>query len=267
MNRAKQLQSVQAPNIAFCPEPPHPGTSIVKIIDRLGLAVAAALDRRTVCAFKWCDATVSSLTENQIALFASVPIYNASCTDISKVKVSECHAVTFGRSLAVDPANYYGPMVCKSNRNAMHDGVVVHGPLSTLEEGKTYSRLINNIDRDEAIDYRVPVFRGAVPLVYVKRRPLSDRFGNENTSVELCKPPNLFSATEMAQIAEFALIIGMDFGELDVLRDMTTGQLSVVDANNTPYGPPNGLPLPDAAEAIKRLTIAFESAFLPEAAV
>jgi hypothetical protein len=265
MTRVEQLRSEQTPNIAFCPELPHPRTSIVKIIDRLGFAVAAALDRRTVCAFKWRDATVSSLTENQVAHFASVPIYNAACTDISKVKVSECHVDVFGRSLIVDPMNYCGPMVCKSNRNAAHDGVVVQGPLSAAEEGRTYSHLVNNIDRDEAIDYRVPVFRDAIPLVYVKRRPLVDRFANKNSSVELHTPSSLFSATEMAQITKFALRIGMDFGELDVLRDATTGELSVVDANNTPYGPPNALSAPDAVEATECLTVAFESAFLPKA--
>lgn len=32
--------------------------------------------------------------------------------------------------------------------------------------------------------------------------------------------------------------LGLDYGELDVLRDVEDGKLYVVDVNNTPWAPP-----------------------------
>lgn len=252
---------IQSRNIAFCPEIPHHRASIVKILGRLGLALVVKPDHNTICAFKWCDATFSTLTESQLLLLSPVPIYNLLCTDISKRMVSVCHSEIFLRSLNVDPRKYDGPLVSKSNRNAAHDGIVVQGPLLALDPDKIYSPLVNNTDRDEVIDYRAPVFRGAIPFVYIKRRPLAERFSNRNSSVVLRNPSDVFATTELEKIIKFASRIGMDFGELDILRDTTTGQLSVVDANNTPYGPPSRLSTTETEEAIASMASAFDLAF------
>ena len=256
---------IQSRNIAFCPETPHQRASIVKILGCLGLALVGAPNHSTICAFKWCDATFSTLTESQLSLLSPVPIYNLLCKDISKRMVSVCHSEIFSRSLNVDPRRYYGPLVSKSNRNAAHDGTVVQGPLLALDPDKIYSQLVNNTDQDEVIDYRVPVFRGAIPFVYIKRRPLAERFSNRNSSVVLRNPSDIFAKTELEQIIKFAIRIGMDFGELDILRDATTGQLSVVDANNTPYGPPSGLSPAETEEAIASMAAAFDLAFIQQA--
>jgi len=47
----------------------------------------------------------------------------------------------------------------------------------------------------------------------------------------------LFSADEQRLMLEFARRIGMDYGELDVLRDKETTDIYVVDANRTPVRP------------------------------
>ncbi len=39
------------------------------------------------------------------------------------------------------------------------------------------------------------------------------------------------------QTIEFTQSIGLDFGELDVLRDIGDGRLYIVDAANTPHSP------------------------------
>ncbi|MDQ6770676.1 MAG: hypothetical protein M3Z54_11900, partial [Gemmatimonadota bacterium] len=51
--------------------------------------------------------------------------------------------------------------------------------------------------------------------------------------------------------------IGMDFGELDVLRDRNSGKIYVVDANNTPAGPPTVLSKQDSARALHILLESF----------
>lgn len=50
-------------------------------------------------------------------------------------------------------------------------------------------------------------------------------------------PADIFSAAELAQLLDFGARIGLEYGELDVLRDRDSGRIYVVDVNRTPYGP------------------------------
>ncbi len=59
----------------------------------------------------------------------------------------------------------------------------------------------------------------------------------------LADPLTYFSAAELAQISEFARLIGLEWGGVDVLRDRTDGRLPIVDANKTDMGPPIALQL------------------------
>jgi hypothetical protein len=52
---------------------------------------------------------------------------------------------------------------------------------------------------------------------------------------------------ECAQLARFADLIGMDYGELDVLRANDSGLIYVVDANRTPVRPAGLAPEHDEA--------------------
>ena len=50
--------------------------------------------------------------------------------------------------------------------------------------------------------------------------------------------------------------LGIDYGEFDVLRDKDR-RIYVVDANNTPYGPPNELSEGDCTRALVLLANEF----------
>jgi hypothetical protein len=254
--------NLRSTSIAFCPEMPHQRTTIAKILQCLGVSAVSSPVRDTVCAFKWSDATYSSLTDEEIKLLSEVSVYNARCNDISKQLVANCNARIFERALEVNPTTTLGPIVIKSNRNAAHDGRVAEGPLAVHDSAWTYSILVNNRDGNDVIDYRVPVFRGAIPFVYIKRRPVAQRFSNVNSSVALAMAADLFSPVEIGQLLAFTSRMNLDFGEIDVLRDFQSRQIWVVDVNNTPYGPPNGLLSDDHARALDHLCIAFEEAFL-----
>lgn len=180
-----------------------------------------------------------------------------------KTTVQETWETVAGYALAVDPTVYEGPMVEKSDANATHDGRIVIGPVQTQREGYVYQRLLDNVVESddgvrEAVDLRTPLYGGRAPLVYVKRRPLADRFSNTNTSVELLEPAALFSEAELDLLARFARAMGLDYGEVDVLRDSVDGRIFVVDSTQGPSGPPNGLPASQAHEAVFRLAKAFD---------
>lgn len=190
-------------------------------------------------------------------------VINRAATDIRKSRVEEVFVSTAGYSTFIDPLCHVGPAVEKSEQNATHDGRVVMCPLSTIRSGCVYQRLIKNVDQDgRAVDLRVPVVGGCIPLVYIKRRPINQRFGNTNEVTELALPDAVLSSPEIEMVVRFAARFGLDFGELDVLRDADDGRLYVVDVNNTPFGPPNGLPKADAARAVRAMADAFRNAFL-----
>ena len=51
--------------------------------------------------------------------------------------------------------------------------------------------------------------------------------------------------------------MGIDYGELDILRDNNDGRIYIVDANNTPSGPPNGLTDVQECLALHRMVYPF----------
>jgi hypothetical protein len=186
---------------------------------------------------------------------------NARCLDISKKYVTRAFEEVFDDWLAIDPTTYRGAAVRKSNWNALHDGETIECPIapSEVREDCVYQRLVDNEAGDGLVaELRVVVMQRGIPLVYNKYRPVAARYGIPNTRVELCAPENVFSANERARIGEFTERIGMDFGELDILRDRNTHRLYIIDANNTPMGPPKGLTREEVATTFRLLLKPFQ---------
>ena len=183
----------------------------------------------------------------------------------SKENVSRIFSEVFGYNLAVDPLNFQGPMTQKSDENAAHDGVTIIGPLAGPEdiaESKTYQRLVNNDLGPSVMDIRVSIVKTVQDHCYIKFRPIGDRYSNEN-SVSWLAPTSVFlSNDEQKLINEFCVAIRLDFGQLDVCRDRVSDKIYIVDANNTPYGPPNGMNEEDKLEALRLLAADFVNEFL-----
>ena len=182
--------------------------------------------------------------------------WNGHCLDISKSTLDRHHEAVFGYGLNVDPTSYSGPMLEKSEGNAVHDGREIQGPLipAQLRAGKVYQRIIDNRTENGLFeDLRVVVIQGEVPLVYRKRKSGSVRYTNETAEVDLAdSPESVLSESEIAQIASLSVKMRSEFAELDVLRDRQDGRIYCVDLNPTPYGPPAGLNDSDRSMAIER---------------
>ena len=180
--------------------------------------------------------------------------WNGHCLDISKSTLDRHHHEVFGYGLNVDPTTHNGPMLEKSEGNAVHDGREIQGPLSPdqLQPSKIYQRIIDNrTENDLFEDLRVVVILGEVPLVYRKRKTGEVRYTNETAEVDLAESPKtMLSDTEMEQIASLSAKMCADFAELDVLRDRQDGRIYCVDLNPTPYGPPAGLSAEDSEKAM-----------------
>lgn len=192
---------------------------------------------------------------------------NGRCTDISKSRVAEVFARTFGYDLAVNPLTHCGPMVEKSDDNAAHDGRIVNGPIAATRPGCVYHRLVDNITDDGQIeDLRACVIGDEIPFVYRKRRPLNMRFQGFAPDISHCSADEAFTQEEQSRIVAFAKEMGIDIGELDTLRNHTDGRLYIVDANKTPASPAASYFSLGAIICMHRAAAAFRRQFLSSGA-
>jgi hypothetical protein len=219
---------------------------------------------RVVC-FVFADKSVSTISVRDYIKGYDHPLkahafINADCWDIRKTRVTEAMRAVFGYDAAVDPLQYRGPMVEKSNLNGLHDGRVITGPVprERILATAVYQKVIDNVvDQSWVEDLRAVVMGPSIVLVYRKIRPLSDRFSNTNYKVTLVTPDTAFSREEQGRIIGVAKAIRLDICELDILRDHRDRRLYVVDVNCTASGPPNGLPLTGTLRAIGLMADAF----------
>lgn len=193
-----------------------------------------------------------------------VPTINRDARDISKRAVERAFCEAFGYALGVDPETFRGPVVRKSDANYAHDAVVLDGPLrvdpaADRADGVTYQRYVDTRTADGYyLDHRVPIYDGEVPLVYLKYHPEGARRFVDVSHSELARPSDAFAADELRGLAEVARRMGVEYGEMDVLRDNADGRIYVVDVNRTPSGPVKGVTQEQRRQALDVLAPAFE---------
>lgn len=169
-------------------------------------------------------------------------VINGQCTDITKSRVAAVFEAVFGYGLAVDPTTHHGPMVSKSEKNGVHDGRVLIGPLPAAQADQVYQRVVDATkDGVTFTDHRTYVVGGRLSVVFLKSRHGAIRFSNDNDQVEVTLPHRCFSEEEQARILDFASALGLEFGGMDILRDRTDGRIYIVDVNKTDLGPPIAL--------------------------
>jgi hypothetical protein len=233
------------PAIWFAPDRPRPWYLVWAAAAWSGVRIART-PAEADAAFYFEDATCGPAPAA-----AHARRINFGCTDISKSRVAEAFEAVFGYPLALDPERHVGDAVEKGEANGAHDGRVVRCPMRP-RAGRVYQRLIDNRDGDEVVDLRTPFVGGRPVVVFVKRRPLAERFANANSSIRLARPDDVFTAREIAALSAFAAAMRLDWGGLDVLRDRRTGRLYVVDVNKTDMQP-LALPWLDKLRATHRL--------------
>jgi len=246
--------------IYFYPEPPHHRTIMFKVCKQLGIKIVSNPNNNYDFTFFWDDKTFSKLQ--------SLPTINGkdinrACTDISKEKVDQVFKKVFQYDLSVDPEIHTGSCVIKSNENAQHDGRIINCPVEKVETNVVYQKIIDNsYDEKYVVDFRAPVLGKEIPLIYYKLKSYEKRFTNDTSRAELHKTEDVLSQEEVKNILAFANEMGLDYGELDVLRNKDDGKIYIVDVNKTPWGPPATLPPKDCDTAVKKMSEAFEKSFL-----
>lgn len=246
LKTAANLFAPKGPAIWFAPDRPRPWYLIWAAAAWNGVRIARTPEEAQA-SFYFEDATQARPPR---PLHARA--FNYGCIDISKSRVAQVFEEVFGYPLSIDPEQGFGPAVEKGEVNGAHDGRQVWLPTKP-RPGRTYQRLIDNVEDGLAVDLRTPIVGGRPVVVFIKRRPVADRFANHNSAVSLARPRDIFSNKELDQLGAFARAMSLDWGGLDVLRDRSSGRLYVVDVNKTDMGPPIALPFLDKIAAVARL--------------
>ncbi|MEA2677038.1 MAG: hypothetical protein QOJ81_1179 [Chloroflexota bacterium] len=224
--------AAHAPRASFFPMRLEPTAAVAHALARIGVRITG-FGARADLVIAWETGTwlppgaVRRLPESAI---------NGRCTDISKTTVDRVWTQIAGYSISVDPLTWDGPLVVKPDVNGVRGGRIVAGPLASRRPHWVYQRLIDCVVNGRVRTLRPMIFEGRILAVYDKWRAGDDRFsGPEEVLVRTAD--DVLSPAEQGQLLQFANGLGMDYGELDVLRDEGSGLIYVVDANRTPIRP------------------------------
>jgi hypothetical protein len=243
--------------VIFYPRAPHHRYIVWKTLKYMGAKMRLYEDvKRSPPAglyVRWLDETfVDPRIGDELPAQRRRFALNERLHDISKRRVETVSIEVFGYGLMINPSTHCGKCVEKSNDNGRHDGRVIECPVALADQDKVYQRIINNSTGDGFVmDIRIPFILEFMPFAYLKYRPIDVRFSNNNANVVTADVKEILSSDEMENIKRFCNIIGLDIGELDLLRDNDSGKLYVIDVNSTPYGPPNHLGLVGSMQAIR----------------
>jgi hypothetical protein len=221
-----------APVLNFSPMRPQPTAPICRVLERLGMRIGYRPDAAQPTIAWDGDTWFSPRSARRLPPNA----INVRCLDVSKSRVNEEWERVAGYPLAVDPLVTSGSIVVKPEENARHAGVIVEGPIERRRRGHVYQRLVDCRVGDQIVQLRAVIIGPHIALAYEKFRPYPNWFTGTQKTIPR-KPDELFSTTEQQTLLGFAAAMGLDYGELDVLRDQHSGLIYVVDANRTPARP------------------------------
>jgi len=173
----------------------------------------------------------------------------------------------FEHKLGINPQEYNGYAVAKHNDNGTKSCFFIKCPIEADEvfENHIYQKIIDfyhPYDNEILCEIRVPIFGGIVPFVFFKERARGLRFTSKNRKVSIANVEDHLTENEVEQIQKYCRKVGLEYGDLDILRGQD-GLIYIIDVNNTPWWPPNKLFNRDRNIALNIFWNAWLKAFLP----
>ena len=248
--------------ILFYPDIPWETSVVNQICLQQGYRITNNINGKYDLAFKWKDTTFYQPDDKLKRIAETRQVINIGFNDIRKKHVDAVFKEVFGYFTRVDPLTFTGKCVRKSDKNAVHDGQIIECPIADPDPESIYQKLIDNqIDAVSTMIMRVPIYKGAIPMMYILTKPVEARFSEYNSSRRLVSEISEFlTQEEQRNILLFSERMGIDYGELDVLRDRSDGKIYILDANNTPDG--DEIQLKEARKEIKFEAKVFRDTFL-----
>ncbi len=148
--------------------------------------------------------------------------------DISKSRVNGVY-----NNMTIDPLTHQGQAVRKSELQGSHSGQIIQCPLSRSQFNPSliYQKYIETRVGGLYITYRL-FFDGQVR--FVSKQYTKSAFKSDHVLVEKLNPLDVFTPMFLDNIRVKSMEFGLEFGEIDVLRDVRDQRSYVVDVNNIP---------------------------------
>ncbi len=242
------------------PHYPSRRSIIYKAAKKLNYNITNKIKSNTEYAIYWEYATTRDEYQSLDEISKKIKVINLNSRDIGKKNIDRVHQEIFGYATLVDPLTHKGKMVRKSDINAMHNGIILDGPIQSFDDRFIYQILIDNSHSNNLVlDIRVPITDHVLDFVYLKQRPVSERFKSSAVNTQIAATIDVFTQEEISLLNKYCKKLNLEFGELDVLRNKDDGRIYTVDVNNTPHGPAEIIHQSDAKFAIKKISDALES--------
>ena len=222
---------------------PESDSVVYQLCQYLGYGLSNNPTQPFDVAFKYFETTFFSPELLDILADIRDVVINANSLDISKQTIGEIFAEVFGYAIALDPTQATGLGVSKSNINRFRDGQCLALPIAptAIDSYSVYQKFIDAEQNGQWFEYGVPIYDFIIPTVLIKSRKLTDQLTGQFHDIQLADVNNIFSDQEQQQLLIFAQKLGLDYGELDVLRDRHNNKIYVIDVNNTPCEFPQNL--------------------------
>lgn len=166
---------------------------------------------------------------------------NGRCRDISKSHVDAVFGEVFGYATKLDPTTFAGRVVMKPEINGLKSFVFVECPIApaAVKPDFIYQRFIDNaVDDNTVKEYRAFILGSRIVDVQVQLRDIARRLGGRGfgggRGFAVHAPEDVFTPDEQANILGFCARLGLEYGELDILPDIPSGRIYILDANKTP---------------------------------
>jgi hypothetical protein len=186
-----------------------------------------------------------------------------------KKTITELFDQMFSQKLSINPLTHSGVCVAKHNDNGTKSCIYMTCPMNAenLFENHVYQKIIDfKHPEDDGIlcELRVPIFNGIIPFVFFKERARGLRFTAKNRKVEIANVNDHLTLDEVEEIRNYCKKLGLEYGDLDILRDSKDGKIYIIDVNDTPWWPPNKLFNRERNMALNLFWNSFLKVFLPQ---
>lgn len=170
--------------------------------------------------------------------------FNTDCNNVRKSYVAKIHKEVFGYNADVD--NGFDIIRKSELQSAKKEAFVTE----VKDDGYHYMKFINTYDKNNYHTLRIPYFNGNIPIIVdiIRNDPL--RRDHKTDILNTILPEDCFTFSELDFIYQFCREFGLDYGELDILRENESGKIYIIDVNDKP-----GIGILNESDAVRKIFI------------
>lgn len=226
--------------ILVYPDKIVPSAKFWYLCERLGIEITRNIDSDFDMGLFWSKKSDSFPDEKLIKVSLKKKIINIKLNCVLKSYIDKAWEEASGYSITIDPMDppdFYvrkSQLQFRSHTGEVHDGRIFTNPQEP-DERYVYQKLIGNIIQiKNEVFYRVlrvPVFKENIPCLYIKDQPHRFKKSAGDIIINVVNVLKYIGKDEIKVILKFCKILGVEYAELDLLRDRD-GKLYGIDVNN-----------------------------------